>query len=329
MLKKQSGLQIVGINHLVCFLRFVQTNELLSVILFNKEILMSNAKKIDAAASGSYTLGDDITVHRLGYGAMRITGEGIWGPPKDKAEALKVLKATLELGINFIDTADSYGPNVSEELIAEALHPYPEGLLIGTKGGLERSGPNKWHLNGRPEHLEAALKGSLQRLKLERIDLYQLHRFDKKVPADEFLGKLQELQKEGLIRYLGLSEVKVEQIKEAQKYFEVVSVQNKFSLTDRQWEGEVKWTQEQSIAFIPWYPLDAGAMENEYLQQVAQKHHASVYQIALAWLLAFSDNILPIPGTSSVKHLKENTAAANIELDEEDMEMLNKVAAAK
>lgn len=283
---------------------------------------METSTKIDAAASGSYTLGGDLEIYRLGYGAMRITGEGIWGPPKDKAEAIRVLKATQDLGINFIDTADSYGPYVSEELIAEALHPYPEGLLIATKGGLERTGPNEWPVNGRPEHLEEALKGSLKRLKADRIDLYQLHRFDSEVPADEFLGKLKELQAEGYIRHLGLSEVSIEQIKQAQEYFEVVSVQNKFSLTDRKWQDEVAWTKEQGIGFIPWYPLDSGAVDNKALQAVAKKHEASVYQIALAWLLAHSDNILPIPGTSSVAHLKDNTAAAHIQLDEDDMQKL-------
>ncbi len=282
-------------------------------------------ENISARASGTYTLGGDITINRIGYGAMRITGSGIWGPPKDKAEAIRVLQETRELDINFIDTADSYGPYISEELIAEALHPYSEELLIATKGGLERSGPNQWPINGHPDHLEKALKGSLKRLKLERVDLYQLHRFDPKVPAGEFLGKLKEMQREGLIRHLGLSEVSIEQIRQAQQYFEVVSVQNKFSLTDRKWDEEVEWTREQGIGFIPWYPLDAGALDNKALQSVAEKHGASVYQIALAWLLAYSDNILPIPGTSSVEHLRENTAAAQIELDEEDMGRLDKV----
>ena len=285
---------------------------------------MPATENITASASGTYTLGD-ITIHRLGYGAMRLTGEGIWGPPKDKAEAIRVLKATQDLGINFIDTADSYGPYVSEELIAEALHPYPEGLLIATKGGLERTGPDQWPVNGRPEHLEEALKGSLKRLKLDRIDLYQLHRFDEKVPADEFLSKLQELQQQGLIRYLGLSEVSIDQIKQAQQYFKVVSVQNKFSVTDRKWQKEVDWTREQGIGFIPWFPLDAGAVENKTLQAIAQKHDTTVYQIALAWLLAHNNNILPIPGTSSVNHLQENTAAAHIQLEEEDLEQLNKL----
>ena len=275
-----------------------------------------------AQQSGQYTLGGDLTVHRLGYGAMRITGKGIWGPPKDKQAAIRVLQATQDYGINFIDTADSYGPNVSEELIAEALHPYPSELLIATKGGLERGGPDQWTPNGRPEHLESVLKGSLKRLKLERIDLYQLHRFDKKVPADEFLGKLAELQQQGYIRHLGLSEVDVNQIKQAQQHFEVVSVQNKFSLTDRQWQDEVDWTRAQGIGFIPWYPLDAGALEDKKLQDIAKKHNSSIYQIALAWLLAHSDNILPIPGTSSVQHLEENMRAAAIELEEEDLKAL-------
>lgn len=287
---------------------------------------MTKNKNITAAASGEFTLGGDLTIHRLGYGAMRITGEGIWGPPKDKAEAIRVLQATQDLGINFIDTADSYGPFVSEELIAEALHPYPAGLLIATKGGLERTGPNQWPVNGRPDHLEEALKGSLGRLKLDRIDLYQLHRFDEKVPADEFLDKLKEMQQQGYIRHLGLSEVSIEQIQQAQEYFDVVSVQNKFSLTDRKWEEEVTWTQEQGIGFIPWYPLDAGAIENSTLQAIAKKHDASVYQIALAWLLAHSENILPIPGTSSVDHLRENTAAAHIELSETDLKQLGELS---
>lgn len=283
-------------------------------------------KTINAAAAGTFSLGSDITINRLGYGAMRITGEGIWGPPKDKAEAIRVLKTTQDLGINFIDTADSYGPYVSEELIAEALHPYPESLLIATKGGLERGGPNQWSVNGRPEHLEEALKGSLKRLKAERIDLYQLHRFDEKVPADEFLGKLKELQGQGYIRHLGLSEASVDQIKQAQEYFEVVSVQNKFSLTERKWQDEVAWTQAQGMGFIPWYPLDSGAVDNDTLQSIAKKHDASVYQIALAWLLAHSDNILPIPGTSSVEHLKDNTGAAHIKLEQDDMKQLNDLA---
>lgn len=279
---------------------------------------------IDAAHSGTFSLGE-LTINRLGYGAMRITGEGVIGPPRDKAEALRVLKSCLDLGINFIDTADSYGPNVSEELIAEALYPYPDGLLIATKGGFERPGPNKWVMNGRPEHLEQALKGSLKRLKLERIDLYQLHRFDPKVPSAEFLEKLAELQKQGYIRHLGLSEVSIAQIEEAQQHFEVCSIQNKYSLMFRKWEDELRWTEERGIGFIPWYPLDAGALENPTLQAMATQYAASVYQIALAWLLAHATNMLPIPGTSSVAHLKENTAAAHIEMKPEDLAQLEAI----
>ena len=254
---------------------------------------------------------------------MRITGNGVWGPPKDKAEAIRVLQTTRELGIDFIDTADSYGPYVSEELIAEALHPYPSELVIATKAGLERTGPNQWPINGRPEHLEAACKGSLKRLKLEQIPLYQWHRFDPDVPSDESLDKLKELQQQGYVKHLGLSEVSVAQIQEAQQYFEVVSVQNKFSLTDRKWAEELDWCAERNIAFIPWYPLDAGKVADDGLQQVAKKHNATVYQIALAWLLHYRENILLIPGTSSVAHLRENTAAGKIVLDEGDMGVLS------
>ena len=271
----------------------------------------------------TFSLANDLTVHRLGYGAMRITGDGVWGPPKDRAEAIRVLQTTRELGIDFIDTADSYGPYVSEELIAEALHPYPDELVIATKAGLERTGPNQWPINGRPEHLEEACKGSLKRLKLEQIPLYQWHRFDPDVPTDESLDKLKELQQQGYVKHLGLSEVSVAQIEEAQQYFDVVSVQNKFSLTDRKWVDELDWCAERGIAFIPWYPLDAGKVSNGQLQAVARKHGASVYQIALAWLLHYRDNILLIPGTSSVTHLQENTAAGELRLDEEDMTLLN------
>ena len=272
--------------------------------------------------SPTFSLADALSIHRLGYGAMRITGDGVWGPPKDKAEAIRVLQTTRELGIDFIDTADSYGPYISEELIAEALYPYPEELVIATKAGLERTGPNQWPINGRPEHLEEACKGSLKRLKLDQIPLYQWHRFDPDVPSDESLDKLKELQQQGYVKHLGLSEVSIDQIKEAQQYFDVVSVQNKFSLTERKWAEELDWCAERGIAFIPWYPLDAGKVTDADLQAVADKHGKSVYQIALAWLLHYRKNILLIPGTSSVNHLRENTAARAIELDEADMARL-------
>ena len=274
------------------------------------------------AYAKTFSLGDDLNINRLGYGAMRITGDGVWGPPKDKGEALRVLRRAVELGIDFIDTADSYGPFVSEELIAEALHPYPDGLVIATKAGLMHDGPNKWKPNARPEHLVERCKTSLQRLKLDRIDLFQLHRFDDKVPADEFLGQLAELQQQGYVKHLGLSEVTVEQIEQAQQHFEVVSIQNKYNLGERQWEDELEWCRARGIAFIPWYPLSAGTFEHTGLQEVAKRHGKSVYQIAIAWLLHHKDNLLPIPGTSSVAHLEENVAAGEVELSEEDMDVL-------
>lgn len=276
-----------------------------------------------ATQSGTFSLGDDITINRLGYGAMRITGDGIWGPPKDHDEAIRVLKRTLDLGINFIDTADSYGPNVSEELIAEALYPYPKELLIGTKGGLLRTGPNQWPVDGSRKHLEEALDGSLKRLKVDHIDLYQLHRFDDKVPAEEFLGFLHDAQQQGKIRHIGLSEVTVEQIEQAMDYFDVVSVQNMYSFGEQKWNETLAYCEENNIGFIPWYPLGGGNLEAEKaIHRVAERHNATEYQVALAWLLAASPVMLPIPGTSSVKHLEENTAAAELKLTDEDLQDL-------
>jgi aryl-alcohol dehydrogenase-like predicted oxidoreductase len=277
-----------------------------------------------AAQAGTLTLGD-LTVNRLGFGAMRLTGDGIWGPPRDRAECIRVLRRCLDLGINFIDTADSYGPHVSEELIAEALHPYPDGLVIATKGGLTRTGPNQWPVDSSPEHLSEALRGSLKRLKVDRIDLYQLHRFDPKVPAYETLGFLKQAQEQGYIRHVGLSEVSIEQIKLAQQFFPVVSVQNLYNFGQQRWNDELKFCQENGIAFIPWYPLSAGNLKaQEALHRVAERHGATEYQVALAWLLAASPAMLPIPGTSSVQHLEENTAAAGIRLTEEDFADLPK-----
>lgn len=276
-----------------------------------------------ATQSGTFSIGDDITINRLGYGAMRITGDGIWGPPKDHDECIRVLKRTLDLGINFIDTADSYGPNVSEELIAEALYPYPKELLIGTKGGLLRTGPNQWPVDGSRKHLEEALDGSLKRLKVDHIDLYQLHRFDDKVPAEEFLSFLHDAQKQGKIRHIGLSEVTVEQIEQAMDYFDVVSVQNMYSFGEQKWNETLKYCEENNIGFIPWYPLGGGNLEAEKaIHRVAERHNATEYQVALAWLLAASPVMLPIPGTSSVKHLEENTAAAELKLTDEDLQDL-------
>lgn len=284
---------------------------------------MASTKQL-AAAAGTFTLGD-MEINRMGYGAMRITGKGIWGPPKDKSQAKEVLHKALDLGINFIDTADSYGPYVSEELIAEALHPYPEGLVIGTKGGLMRSGPDQWDVNARPEHIEAAIRGSLKRLKVERIDLYQLHRFDPDVPMKETLGKLIELQEQGYIRHLGLSEVDTEQCQRASEMIDFVSVQNMYNIAERKWDDVIEWCADRDIAFLPWYPLASGQLEDDTLQSIAEEHNASVYQIALAWLLHRSDNIVPIPGTGSPDHLRENVKAAEIELSEEEFEKLNEV----
>jgi pyridoxine 4-dehydrogenase len=275
-----------------------------------------------------FTIGGDLTVNRIGYGAMRITGKGIWGPPADKDEAIKVLKRAVELGVNFIDTADSYGPNVSEELIAEALYPYPEGLVIGTKGGLLRTGPDQWPVDASPEHLKDALEGSLKRLKLDQIDLYQLHRIDPKVPAEKTFEFLKQAQADGKIKHIGLSEVSVDDIKHAQKFFEVVSVQNMYSVDNRKWEPVLEYCKEHNIAFIPWFPLSSGNVKGlEALQKVADKHSATVHQVALSWLLHHADNILLIPGTSSVDHLEDNLKTAGVELTEEDMKALDNLSA--
>jgi aryl-alcohol dehydrogenase-like predicted oxidoreductase len=266
------------------------------------------------------------TINRMGYGAMRITGKGIWGQPADKEEAIKVLKRAVELGVNFIDTADSYGPHVSEELIAEALHPYPADLVIATKGGLTRGGPDQWTPNGSPEHLKEALEGSLKRLKLDQIELYQLHRIDPKVPAEKTFEFLQKAQQAGKIKHIGLSEVSVDDIKHAQQFFEVVSVQNMYSIDNRKWEPVLQYTKEHHIAFIPWFPLNAAKVsEQEKLQHFADKHKATIYQVALSWLLHHSDNILLIPGTSSVEHLEENIKATEVELSADDMNQLEKL----
>ena len=275
---------------------------------------------LNAAQSGTFLLGGDIPVHRLGFGAMRITGNGVWGPPKDHEESLAVLRRAVELGVNLIDTAESYGPHVSEELIAEALHPYPKGLVIATKGGLERTGPNQWPVNGRPERLRKGLEGSLRRLRLERIDLWQLHRIDPDVPEDDQFGIIREFQREGKILHAGLSEVTVEEIERARKYFDVVSVQNRYNLADREWEKVLDYCDREGIGFIPWFPLQTGKLAGDGgpLAKIAKHHHATPAQIALAWLLKRSKVMLPIPGTSRVKHLEENIGGAGIALTDEE-----------
>jgi len=283
---------------------------------------VNTTRGIPAAAAGTITLGGDLTVNRMGFGAMRLTGQGIWGPPKDHAKAVRVLQRAVELGVNFFDTAESYGPHVAEELIAEALYPYP-GLVIATKGGLERPGPDRWVENGRPEYLRRYLEGSLKRLRVERIDLWQLHRIDPKVPAQEQFEAVREFQREGLVRHVGLSEVTVADIERARKVVPIVSVQNQYNVTDRKWEKEVEYCEREGLAFIPWFPLSAGAVDHPALHRVAAPHGATVFQIALAWLLEHSPAMLVIPGTSSVDHLEENVAAAEIRLTKRDMKELN------
>ena len=275
-----------------------------------------------AARSGTVLLGGDLPVHRLGFGAMRLTGKGIWGEPRDAREAIAVLRRAVALGVNLIDTADSYGPEVSERLIAEALYPYPQGLVIATKAGLVRPGPDRWTPNGRPEHLRAACEGSLHRLKLERIDLYQLHRIDSEVPLRDQLGTFKRLQEEGKIRHVGLSEVSVAEIERARQIVPIVSVQNRYSPIDRQHESTLDHCERERMAFLPWYPLGAGAAvrPGSPLAKVAARLHATPPQVALAWLLRRSPVMLPIPGTSNVKHLEENVAAALLELSMGDFE---------
>jgi aryl-alcohol dehydrogenase-like predicted oxidoreductase len=288
---------------------------------------MTTTLKIDAATSGTFTLGDT-KIHRLGFGAMRITGPGIWGEPKNPAAAKAVLRRAIECGINFIDTADSYGPEVSERLIAETLYPYPADLLIATKGGLTRQGPDQWAPVGRPEYLRQQVEMSLRRLRVERIDLYQLHRIDPKVPVEESLGALKDLQQQGKIRHIGLSEVSVPEVQHARKIVDVVSVQNLFNLGNRQSEAVLDYCTKQGLGFIPWFPIASGelAQPGGKLDALARAKGATVGQIAIAWLLHRSPIMLPIPGTSSVEHLEENIAAASVELSDEEMAELARLA---
>jgi pyridoxine 4-dehydrogenase len=278
--------------------------------------------------SGTFTIGADVTVHRLGYGAMQLTGQGIWGEPKDHDECIRVLRRAVELGVDFIDTADSYGPYVSEELIRDALHPYPDGLVIATKGGLVRTGPGEWHPIGRPMYLRQEVEMSLRRLQLERIDLYQLHRVDPHTPLEDSLGELSKLQSEGKIRHIGVSEVDVETLRHMREVVEVVTVQNLFNLSDQHHADVVDYCERESIGFIPWFPLATGdlAKSDGPLDRLANEHGRSPSQLALAWLLRRSPVMLPIPGTSSVAHLEENCAAAEIELTDEQYDALTAVS---
>lgn len=284
-----------------------------------------NNKEISASLAGTVSLGGELSVNRLGFGAMRLTGEGIWGAPADRNRALAVLRHAVELDVNFIDTADSYGPFVSEQLIAEALFPYPKGLVIATKGGWNRPGPDQWTHDATPAHLRKAVEGSLKRLRLDRIDVYQLHTPDPVVSFDASVETLAQLRDEGKIRLVGLSNVTREHIERARKIVPIVSVQNRYSFADREWDYVVDYCAANGIAFIPWFPLAAGRVAGDVLDEIAQAHQASPKQVALAWLLRRSPIVLPIPGTSSVEHLEENVAAASVQLTQEEYERLRDV----
>ena len=285
-----------------------------------------NTISLPAAASGTVSLGGKLTVNRLGFGAMRITGDGVWGPPQDRAGAIAVLRRAVELGVNFIDTADSYGPNVSEELIAQALAPYPKDLVIATKGGWNRPGPNQWTHDASPAHLREAVEGSLKRLRVDRIDVYQLHAPDPVVPLDASIETLANLQSQGKIRFVALSNVTVDHIERARRIVPIVSVQNRYSFADREWDHVVDYCERNDIAFIPWFPLGAGTVAGKLLERIAKSRRVKPIQVALAWLLKRSPIMLPIPGTSSISHLEENLQAASLQLTEDEYVELTGIA---
>jgi pyridoxine 4-dehydrogenase len=285
-----------------------------------------SADRPSARAAGELTLGGDLATRRLGYGAMRITGPGIWGEPPDRDAAIAVLRRAVELDVNFIDTADSYGPGVSELLIAEALHPYPDDLVIATKGGLTRPGPGQWEVDCRPERLKRCCEDSLQRLRLDRIDLYQLHTVDPKVPYADSVGALAELREEGKIRHVGISNVSIDHLAQARQIVPIVSVQNRYSLTARSSEDVLQTCERDGLAFIPWFPLDAGRLGSGPVEEIARAHGASPTQVALAWLLQRSPVTVPIPGTSSVAHLEENVAAAALSLSDDELARLEELS---
>jgi pyridoxine 4-dehydrogenase len=297
----------------------------------NSESLRKGHTERPAAKAGEFEIGGDLRVNRVGFGAMRITGKGIWGEPEDRDEAIRVLRRAVELGINFIDTADSYGPYVSEQLIAEALYPYPSDLVIATKAGFERTGPDQWVTNGRPEHLRAACEGSLRRLRLERIELFQLHRIDPKVPVNDQLGTLQDLQSEGKIKHIGLSEVSLAQVDNARKVVPIVTVQNRYSVVDRAAEDVLEYCEKANIGFIPWFPLAAGKVSaaGSALAAAAARLKITSSQLAIVWLLWRSPVMLPIPGTSRVKHLEENVAATPLHVDPATLQGLARLAKTK
>src|SRR6201997_662512 len=285
-----------------------------------------NKNNISASLAGQVSLGGELSVHRLGFGAMRLTGEGIWGPPKDRKAALAVLRRAVELEINFIDTADSYGPNVSEELIAEALFPYPKGLVIATKGGWDRPGPDQWTHDASPDHLRKAVEGSLKRLRLDRIDVYQLHTPDPVVSFEASVDTLAELKREGKIRVVALSNVTQEHIERARRIVPIVSVQNRYSFADREWDYVVDYCERNGIVFIPWFPLASGKVASTLLERIATHHRKTPKQVALAWLLRRAPVTLLIPGTSSIQHLEENVDAASLRLTDEEYQQLTNVS---
>jgi pyridoxine 4-dehydrogenase len=294
-----------------------------ATVLAGGKILAASSATPGSATNSTFKIGGDLEVNRLGFGAMRITGDGIWGWPPDRANAVKVLKRAVDLGVNLIDTADAYGPETSELLIAEALHPYPKGLVIATKGGLTRPGPGQWVPNGRPEHLKEAVDNSLKRLKLDRIDLYQLHRIDKNVPVEDSLGALKEAQQAGKIRHIGLSEVSAEEIQRARKTVPIVSIQNRYNFDDRKWDEAVTFCEKENLGFLPWAPVGGNrGLSGSSVDAVSKGHNASVYQIALAWLLQRSPVMLPIPGTQNLQHLEDNCAAAKLKLTTEEWKSL-------
>lgn len=286
---------------------------------------MNTAEERPALAAGTFRLGGELSVCRMGFGAMRVTGQGIWGMPPDEDSALRVLRRAIELGVNLIDTADSYGPHVSEELIAKALHPYPSGLVVATKGGLVRPGPNQWERNGQPEHLREACEGSLRRLRVECIDLYQLHAPDPRVPFEDSVATIADLRREGKIRHVGLSNVRVPEIERARAIVPIVSIQNRYNLGDRAHDEVVDYCERENIAFLPWYPLGSGELlDRPSVRSVAARHGRTEGQVALAWLLGRSKVMIPIPGTSRVKHLEENVGAATLSLGAEDRAELDR-----
>ena len=295
-----------------------------AAILAGREVFGSTSGAAPGtAANATFKIGGDLEVNRLGFGAMRITGEGIWGWPADRAGALQVLKRAIDLGVNLIDTADAYGPETSEMLIAEALHPYPKDLVIATKGGHTRPGPDQWVPNGHPDYLKSCVDKSLKRLRLERIDLYQLHRIDPHVPVEDSLGALKEAQQAGKLRHIGLSEVSPEEIERARKVVPIVSIQNRYNFDDRKWENALAYCEKENLAFLPWAPVGGTrGLHGGALEAVTKAHSASAYQVALAWLLQRSSVMLPIPGTSKVEHLEDNMAAAKVKLTPEEWKSL-------